>query len=63
MPLGEHIGAPSPWASDSVSPISAVGQHEFMTINPDTLVSKSFSGKEPSQGCKDGHPSCVGGAD
>lgn len=35
-----------------------------MTINPDdTLVSKSFIGKELSQGHQDGHPPCVGDAD
>lgn len=48
-PLRDHIGAPSPWASDSVSPVSAVRQHEFMTIKPDALLSKKFQA---------GHPPC-----
>lgn len=34
-----------------------------MTINPHTLVTKSFIGKELRQGHQDGHPPCVAAAD
>lgn len=34
-----------------------------MTINPNTLVSKSFIGKELSQGHQAGRSPCVGNAD
>jgi len=44
----------------SVRPISAGRQQEFVTIDPDTLVSKSFVCQELSQGRQAGHAPCVG---